>query len=98
MARPRQRNFVTRLADAGEEAIQRLGTAPGGDRVLGVLNGMRERMDDMQKQLRAITTIEKRLSAIERRLDAIEGKGGKPPARATSRKRTTSPSRKTSSS
>jgi hypothetical protein len=97
MARPRQRTFVSRLADAGEEAIQRLGTAPGGDRVLAALNGMRDRMDDMQKQLRAITTIEKRLSAIERRLDAIEGKGAKPPARAPSRKRTTSSPRKTSS-
>ena len=98
MARPRQRTLVDRLADAGEEAIQRLGTAPGGERVLGALNAMRDRMDDMQKQLRAITQIEKRLSAIERRLDKVEGKGTRTPARrkTTSRKRTTSSPRKTS--
>jgi hypothetical protein len=92
MARPRQRTFVDRLADAGEEAIQRLGTAPGGERMVGALNAMRDRMDDMQKQLRAVATIEKRLSSIERRLDALEGKGGRAPARKTTTSRKTSSS------
>ena len=98
MARPRQRTFVDRLADAGEDAIQRLGTAPGGERLLGVVNTMRDRMDDMQKQLRAIAQIEKRLSSIERRIDKLEGKGKASPAKrkTTSRKRTTSSTRKTS--
>ena len=97
MARPRQHTFVTRLADAGEEAIQRLGTAPGGDRLLGVVNTLRDRMDDMQKQLRAIAQIEKRLSSIERRLDKLEGKAAKTPARrkTTTRKSTATPTRKT---
>jgi hypothetical protein len=96
MARPRQRTFVTRLADAGEEAIQRLGTAPGGERLLGAVNALRDRMDDMQKQLRAIARIEKRLSSIERRLDKLEGKGRSPARRKTTpRKSTTSPTRKT---
>ena len=99
MAKARQRTLVSRLADAGEEAIQKLGGTPGADRLVGAMNGMRVRMDDMQKQLRAIASIEKRLTAIERRLDKIEAKG-KTSARRTSpgssRKRTTS-SRKTSS-
>ncbi len=95
----RQRTIVSRLADAGEDAIQRLGGTPGADRVLGVLNGMRGRMDDMQKQLRAIASIEKRLNAIERRLDKIEGKGtsSRRSMSSSSRKRTSSSSRKTSS-
>jgi hypothetical protein len=90
--------LVSKLADAGEEAIQRLGTAPGGERVVGAVNALRDRMDDMQKQLRAIAQIEKRLSSIERRLDKLEGKGTKTPARrkTTSRKSTTSSSQKTS--
>jgi len=86
MAKPPQRTIVSRLADAGEEAIQKLGGAPGADRLLGALNSMRDRMDDMQKQLRALATIEKRLSAIERRLDKVEGKG-KTRARSTSTSR-----------
>ena len=96
MAKTSQRTLVSRLADAGEEAIQKLSTAPGGDRLLGAVNAMRDRMDDMQKQLRAIATIEKRLSAIERRLDKIEGKGQTPARRTPSRKQ--SAPRKSSSS
>jgi hypothetical protein len=90
MARTPQRTFVDRLADAGEEAIQRLGNAPGGDRLVGAVNALRERVDDMQKNMRAITTIEKRLDAIERRLDKLEGKP------TSSRRETATRSRKTS--
>src|SRR3989440_9467751 len=91
---PQQRTLVSRLADAGEEAIQKLGGAPGADRVLGAMNAMRDRMDEMQKQLRAIASIEKRLVAIERRLDKIEGKSTAPArrgGRAAREKRATPP-------
>ena len=83
MARPRQKNIVERLADAGEEAIQRIGSAPGGDRILGALGSMRERVDDLQKRVRGLEGMDKRLAAVERRLDKLEGKG-KTPARTTS--------------
>src|SRR5881398_155356 len=49
-----QKNLVTRLADAGEEAIQRLGGAPGGDRVVGAVNTLRNRVDEMQRRLRGV--------------------------------------------
>jgi hypothetical protein len=70
-----QKNLVTRLADVGEEAIQRLGGAPGGDRVVGAVNTLRNRMDEMQRRLRGIDELEKRLRSVERRLDKLEGKG-----------------------
>ena len=75
-----EKTIVDRLADVGEEAIQRLGGAPGADRVMGAVNALRVRVDDMQKNVRAIPGIEKRLAAIERRLDKLEGKS--PPARS----------------
>jgi TolA-binding protein len=92
MARPRQKNIVERLADAGEEAIQRLGSAPGADKVLGALGSMRERVDDLQKRVRGLENLEKRLKAVERRLDKLEGKG-KTSTRKTSStaKRSTTP-------
>ena len=92
MARPRQKNIVERLADAGEEAIQRLGSAPGADKVLGALGSMRERVDDLQKRVRGLENLEKRLKAVERRLDKLEGKG-KTASRKTSStaKRSTTP-------
>jgi hypothetical protein len=84
MARPRQKNIVERLAGAGEEAIQRIGNAPGADKVVGALGTLRDRVDELQKSVRTIDRLEKRLTAIEKRLDKLEGKG-------------TSSSRKTSS-
>jgi hypothetical protein len=96
MARPRQKNIVERLADAGEDAIQRLGSAPGGDRLLGALASIRERVDDLQKRVRGLEGLDKRLAAVERRLDKLEGKG-KTTARKTAAKRSTA-GRKSSSS
>ena len=74
MAESPQKNLVTRLADVGEEAIQRLGGAPGGDRLVGAVNTLRNRMDEMQRRLRGIDELEKRVGAVEQRLDKLEGK------------------------
>jgi hypothetical protein len=75
MARPRQRNLVSRLADAGEDAIQRFGSAPGADRLLGAVNGLRDRVDELQRRMRGLDVLEERIGAIERRLDKLESKG-----------------------
>ena len=94
MARPRQRNIVERLADVGEEAIQRFGGAPGADRVLGALGTMRDRVDDLQKRVRGLEDLDKRLAAVERRLDRLEGKGT---ARKTTTRKQSTSTRKQSS-
>jgi hypothetical protein len=91
VAPPRQRNLVERLADVGEDAIQRIGTAPGGDKLVGAVNSLRERLDDIQKRLRGLEQLEKRLAAVERRLDKVDGKG-------TTTRKSSSASRKRSSS
>jgi hypothetical protein len=91
MPRPRQKNLVERLADVGEEAIQRLGNAPGADKLAAALSAARDGIDDLQKRVRGLETLEKRLRAVERRVDKLEGKG-KPASRKTSASR-----RKTSS-
>jgi hypothetical protein len=70
-----QKNFVDRLADVGEEAIQRLGGAPGGERLLGMVNALRDRTDEMQRRLRGIDDLERRMTAAEGRLDKLESAG-----------------------
>ena len=75
VARPRQRNLVERLVDVGEDAVQRMSSAPGADRLLGSVNTLRDRLDDVQKRVRGLEGLDKRLAAVERRLDKIEGKG-----------------------
>jgi predicted nucleic acid-binding Zn-ribbon protein len=89
MARPRQRNIVERLAGAGEEAMQRIGSAPGADKLVGALGTLRERVDELQKSVRTIDRLEKRLSAIEKRLDKLEGKGSSTSRKTSGAKRKT---------
>lgn len=91
MATRETKDLLTRLADAGEEAIHRLGEVPGAERLVGTLNSMRDRVDEMQKRLRGLDAIERRVTALERRLDKLDG--GKKPA--TARKASTAAKRGT---
>jgi hypothetical protein len=70
-----QKDLLSRLADAGEDAIQRLASVPGTDQVLGVVTSLRDRMDEMQRRLRGIDALERRVEELERRLDAMGGSG-----------------------
>jgi hypothetical protein len=64
-------DLLGRLADISEDAIQRLSDAPGADRVVGAMNSMRDRMDDLQKRVRGLEELEKRLAAVERKVDKL---------------------------
>ena len=75
MAGTRRNDLLGRLADLSEEAIQRLSDAPGADRVLGAMNSMRDRVDELQKRVRGLEDLEKRLAALERKVDKLS-KGG----------------------
>ena len=66
-----QRDLLTRLADAGEDAIHRLSDLPGGSRFVDAANTMRARVDELQKKVRGIDDLERRLAALEARVDAL---------------------------
>ena len=65
-----ERDFATRLADAGEEALQRIAELPGGQRALTAVNDLRTRVDDLTKKVRGIDALE------ARRREAGEGARG----------------------
>jgi len=66
-----QKDLLSRLADAGEEAIQRLAKAPGGENVVKALNVSRDRIDELQKKVRGIDELEKRVAALEKKVDSL---------------------------
>jgi hypothetical protein len=74
MAQAKQddKDLMTRLADAGEDAIQRLGELPGGKTMVETANAFRERLDDLATRIRRIDPLEKRVAKLEQRLDALE--------------------------
>jgi chemotaxis response regulator CheB len=71
-------DFLSKLADRGEEAISRLADAPGGSRFADAAKAMRDRMDELQKRLRGLDALEKRVAELEKRVNDLQGK--KPPA------------------
>jgi uncharacterized protein YoxC len=75
---------ITRLAEQGEEAFQRIAEVLGGARFVEAMNSMRERVDDMSKKIRSLDPLEKRVAELERRLDALSK-----PARTTRTRKTT---------
>ena len=74
------KDFVTRLADAGEEALQRLADLPGGQKALTAVNDLRTRVDDLGKKVRGIDALEERVAKLEKEVAALKKASG--PARS----------------
>ena len=84
-AKPGEKDLLTRLADAGEEALQRLSDLPGGQRALTAANDLRARVDDLAKKVRGIDALETRVAKLEKELAALR-KAKAPARRSTPRK------------
>jgi hypothetical protein len=88
----KQKDLLTRLSDAGEEALSRVAGSQATTRVVETLGGMRERLDDMQKKVRGLDALEERVTKLEKRLDEM----AKPKRSTTSaRSRSATPKRTT---
>ena len=71
MAEERRTDLLSKLAELSEEAMHRLQEAPGGDRVVGAMNTMRDRLDELQRRVRGIDELEERLTALEKKVDKL---------------------------
>jgi chemotaxis response regulator CheB len=96
MAQRGQKDLLHKLADRGEEAISRLAEVPAADRVLNAASGMSKRLDEMQRKLRGLESLEKRVAALERRVDKLADTTGTRKRRATPAKRPSSASARAS--
>jgi hypothetical protein len=87
MTEGRKNDLFGKLADLSEEAMQRLSDAPGGERLLSVLNATRDRVDELQKRVRGLEQLEKRLAALEQKVEKLgksSSSAGKPAAAQSS--------------
>ncbi len=76
MAEERKTDLLSKLGELSEEAMHRLQEAPGGERVVGALNSMRDRVDELQKRVRGLDEFERRLAELEHRVDELAKDGG----------------------
>jgi hypothetical protein len=67
-----QKDILNRLADAGEEAFARVAGSQTTARVVESVTGLRERMDDLQRKVRGIDELEKRVVKLEKQLADLQ--------------------------
>jgi uncharacterized coiled-coil protein SlyX len=88
-----QKDLLTRLSDVGEEALSRVAGSQTTARLIDSVGGMRERLEDVQKKVRGLDALEKRVAKLEKRLDELS----KPKrATASTRSRAATPKRASS--
>lgn len=95
MAAREPKDLLTMLADRGEEAIQRLSDAPGADRLLGAAQALRDRLDELQKRMRGVDALERRVADLEKRVDALSAPSTRSRSRAGAKTRSTTTKKRT---
>jgi len=68
MAKTQQKDILSRVQDLGAEALHKLADVPGGSKLMDMANETRTRLDDVQKRLRGLDALEKRVAKLEREL------------------------------
>lgn len=68
MAKTQQKDILSRVQDLGAEALHKLADVPGGSKLVDMANETRTRLDEMQKKLRGLEALEKRVAKLEREL------------------------------
>jgi hypothetical protein len=67
-----EKDLMTRLADAGEEALHKLTELPGGQKAVSAFNDLRNRVDELTKKVRGIDALEARVTKLEKELAALK--------------------------
>jgi hypothetical protein len=84
----KDKDVLGKLADRGEEALQRFAELPGGTRALKAFNDLRANVDELGKKVRGIDRLEERIAKVEKELAALKRQGKPAATRATTRPKT----------
>jgi hypothetical protein len=88
MAKTQQKDILTQVRDLGSEALHKLADVPGGSKLLEMANETRSRLDEIQKKLRGLDELDKRVAKLEQQL-GVEPKKTATRARKTTARKTT---------
>jgi len=69
---PQQKDILARVQDLGEEALQKLSEVPGGARLVDMANLTKSRLDEMQKRMRGLENLERRVAQLEVKVATLE--------------------------
>jgi len=77
--------IVSKLADRGEEALQKIASTPAAQKLLDALTGLRDRIDELQRRVSGVEALAKRIADLEKQVKALS-KAQKPAAKPAARK------------
>ena len=63
-------DIVSKLADKGEEALQKIAGSPAAQKLLDALTGLRDRIDELQRRVSGVEQLEKRVAQLEKQVKA----------------------------
>jgi hypothetical protein len=81
----KDKDVLARLADRGEEALQRVAELPGGTRALKAFNDLRANVDELGKKVRGIDRLEERIAKLEKELAGLKRQGKPASSRTATR-------------
>ncbi|TMM23822.1 MAG: hypothetical protein E6F97_05115 [Actinobacteria bacterium] len=88
MAQPQRKpDLIGKLADRGEDVVGKISDFPSAQRVVDAAAGLKARADEIQRRLRGLDELEKRVAALEKKVDRL----AKPAPKRSAAKRTTTP-------
>ena len=73
----KQNDILARFTELGHEALNRLTDVPGGSKVVDMMNESKARLDEMQKKLRGLDALEKRVTTLEKQVARDGEEGGR---------------------
>ena len=75
MAKPKKdKDVMARLANRGEDVLNKLAELPGGAKALKAFNELRERVDELGKKVRGVEALEERVAQLEKQIAALTPK------------------------
>ena len=81
-----QKDLVSRLAEAGEDALHRIAELPGGQRAVTAFNDLKNRVDELSTKVRGIDALEARVAKLEKEIAALKRGSTSTARRSTTRK------------
>jgi uncharacterized small protein (DUF1192 family) len=89
----RKPDLIGKLADRGEDVVGRISDFPAAQRLVDAAAGFKELVDDLQRRLRGVDELEKRVAALEKKVDRLVKPAGA--KRSTAKRTTASRAKKT---
>ena len=78
----KDKDVMARLANRGEDVLNKLAELPGGAKALKAFNELRDRVDELGKKVRGIEALEERVAVLEKQVAALKPLGRAPRATA----------------